>query len=168
MNSIAGDLRLKLEQPVDHYVTSGSKPPDVIAAMEKELQDSIVIEAIGPSWNLSSLNLLEARSFLVGDEGPWPKDQAGILVRPSRYRTWPTVQYRLHREDEHQPDGMLHFFPALRKQERRIEVIFPQQREATMNANRSNASGPTESGRTKVAQSKRTRTIADVRRSSSN
>lgn len=39
MNSIAGDLRLKLEQLVDHYVTSGSKAPDVIAAMEKELRD---------------------------------------------------------------------------------------------------------------------------------
>ncbi|WJH38689.1 hypothetical protein N7E02_04750 (plasmid) [Aliirhizobium terrae] len=39
MTSIAGDLRLKLEQLVDHYVTSGSKAPDVIAAMETELQD---------------------------------------------------------------------------------------------------------------------------------
>ncbi len=39
MNSIAGDLRLKLEQLVDHYVTSGSKAPDVIAAMEQELHD---------------------------------------------------------------------------------------------------------------------------------
>jgi hypothetical protein len=39
MNSIAGDLRLKLEQLVDHYVTAGSKAPEVIAAMEKELQD---------------------------------------------------------------------------------------------------------------------------------
>lgn len=39
MNNIAGDLRLKLEQLVDHYVTAGSKAPDVIAAMEKELAD---------------------------------------------------------------------------------------------------------------------------------
>jgi len=39
MTSIAGDLRLKLEQLVDHYVTAGSKTPEVIAAMEKELAD---------------------------------------------------------------------------------------------------------------------------------
>ncbi|NLS06973.1 hypothetical protein HGP14_27115 [Rhizobium sp. P32RR-XVIII] len=39
MNNIAGDLRLKLEQLVDHYVTSGSEAPEVIAAMEKELRD---------------------------------------------------------------------------------------------------------------------------------
>jgi hypothetical protein len=39
MNSIAGDLRLKLEQLVDYYVTAGSKTPEVIAAMEKELRD---------------------------------------------------------------------------------------------------------------------------------
>jgi hypothetical protein len=39
MTSIAGDLRLELEQLVDHYVTAGSKTPEVIAAMEKELAD---------------------------------------------------------------------------------------------------------------------------------
>lgn len=39
MNGIAGDLRRKLEQLVDHYVTAGSKTPEVIAAMERELRD---------------------------------------------------------------------------------------------------------------------------------
>ncbi|WP_313200297.1 hypothetical protein [Rhizobium sp.] len=39
MTGIAGDLRLKLEQLVDHYVTAGSETPVVIAAMEKELTD---------------------------------------------------------------------------------------------------------------------------------
>jgi len=38
MASIADGLRLKLEQLVDHYVTAGSKTPDVVAAME-ELRD---------------------------------------------------------------------------------------------------------------------------------
>lgn len=39
MTSIAGGLRLKLEQLVDHYVTAGSKTPDLVAALEKELRD---------------------------------------------------------------------------------------------------------------------------------
>jgi hypothetical protein len=39
MDSFAGDLRLKLEQLVDHYVTAGSTAPVVIAAIEKELRD---------------------------------------------------------------------------------------------------------------------------------
>ncbi|MDP9840098.1 hypothetical protein J2T09_004878 [Neorhizobium huautlense] len=39
MNSIAGDVRLKLEQLVDHYVTAGSKTPEVIATVENELTD---------------------------------------------------------------------------------------------------------------------------------
>lgn len=39
MTIIAGDLRLKLEQLVDHYVTAGSETPEVIAAIEKELTD---------------------------------------------------------------------------------------------------------------------------------
>lgn len=39
MNSTVDGLRLKLEQLVDHYVTSGAKAPEVIDAIEKELED---------------------------------------------------------------------------------------------------------------------------------
>lgn len=39
MTNIAGDLRLKLEQLVDLYVTYGFKAPEVIAAMDKEFRD---------------------------------------------------------------------------------------------------------------------------------
>jgi len=39
MNSRIDGLRLKLEQLVDHYVTSGAKAPGVIIAIERELRD---------------------------------------------------------------------------------------------------------------------------------
>ncbi|MFA1625293.1 hypothetical protein ACDY96_21660 [Rhizobium mongolense] len=37
MTDISGQLRLRLEQLVDEYVTSGAKALEVIAALEKEL-----------------------------------------------------------------------------------------------------------------------------------
>lgn len=67
MNSIAGDLRLKLEQLVDHYVTSGSNAPDVIAAMEKELKDM-------------------RRAY---HEDPDPADEAGEIEEPAN--DWPAA-----------------------------------------------------------------------------
>ncbi|QPB18558.1 hypothetical protein [Rhizobium sp. 007] len=39
MTDISGQLRLRLEQLVDEYVTSGAKAPEVIAALEKELAE---------------------------------------------------------------------------------------------------------------------------------
>ncbi|MDP9762094.1 MULTISPECIES: hypothetical protein [Agrobacterium] len=39
MTDISGQLRLRLEQLVDEFVTSGAKAPDVIAALEKELAE---------------------------------------------------------------------------------------------------------------------------------
>ncbi len=67
MNSIAGDLRLKLEQLVDHYVTSGSNAPDVIAEMEKELKDM-------------------RRAY---HEDPDPADEAGEIEEPAN--DWPAA-----------------------------------------------------------------------------
>lgn len=67
MNSIAGDLRLKLEQLVDHYVTSGFDAPDVIAAMEKELKDM-------------------RRAY---HEDPDPADEAGEIEKPAN--DWPAA-----------------------------------------------------------------------------
>lgn len=67
MNSIAGDLRLKLEQLVDQYVTAGSKTPEVIAAMEKELADI-------------------RRAY---HEDPDPADEAGEIDEPAN--DWPAA-----------------------------------------------------------------------------
>ncbi|MHC2297135.1 hypothetical protein ACVJBD_001341 [Rhizobium mongolense] len=39
MTDISGQLRLRLEQLVDEYVTSGAKALEVIAALEKELAE---------------------------------------------------------------------------------------------------------------------------------
>jgi hypothetical protein len=64
MNSVAGDLRLKLEQLVDFYVTAGSKTPDVIAEMERELQDM-------------------RRAY---DEDPDPADDASEIETPANDR----------------------------------------------------------------------------------
>jgi hypothetical protein len=67
MNSIAGDLRLKLEQLVDHYVTAGSKAPEVIAAMEEELEDM-------------------CRAY---NEDPDPSDAPGEIEEPAN--DWPAA-----------------------------------------------------------------------------
>ena len=67
MTSIAGDLRLKLEQLVDYYVTAGSKTPEVVAAMEKELADM-------------------RRAY---NEDPDPADEPGVIDEPAN--DWPAA-----------------------------------------------------------------------------
>jgi hypothetical protein len=64
-SDISGELRLRLEQLVDEYVTSGAKAPEVIGAIEKEL----------------------AEMKAAYDKDPDPADDPGIVDEPAN--DWP-------------------------------------------------------------------------------
>ncbi|TBY81714.1 hypothetical protein [Rhizobium leguminosarum] len=67
MADISGQLRLRLEQLVDEYVTSGAKAPDVIAVLEKEL----------------------AEMKAAYDRDPDPADDPSVVEEPAN--DWPSA-----------------------------------------------------------------------------